>query len=63
MEARYLYEVGDKVKVREDLSQYEKYHMFSGPCKGSTINPNSVMETFCGKTVTIRRHTTGADIT
>lgn len=57
--ASWLYKPGDVVRIRDDLEVGELYHILSGPCKGSTISPNYHMKDFRGKTVTIKKYTSG----
>lgn len=40
MEGKYLYEIGDLVKVRDDINSIRKYYMRSGPragCEPGTV--------------------------
>lgn len=40
MEGKYLYEIGDLVKVRDDINSSKEYYMRSGPragCEPSTV--------------------------
>lgn len=42
MEGKYLYEIGDLVKVRDDINHSKKYYMRSGPRAGH--EPGTVYE-------------------
>lgn len=48
MEVKYLYEIGDLVKVRDDINPSRKYYMRSGPRAGCEPGTVSHIEKYKG---------------
>lgn len=57
MEKKYLYNIGDIVKIRDRLSCYGHYCMISGPGAGRDPGINQYMIDRCGEIHTITGYT------
>lgn len=55
----YKYKVGQKVRIREDLTVGAEYPMQSGESRGCDPGANEDMVTHCGQIMTIERQLCG----